>query len=108
MIACVKTVQTVFFFVQLESVLMPSTIPFDIMEDPIKCPLDLSHFAETGHGFKVLLEGNGNAAVMSRFSILLKPVPAIDSFEVKLPISGKKIPLKKFLTPFQRFQVSQF
>jgi len=77
----------------------------DIVEDPLKCPLDVSHFADAGQGLAVLIDGNGSDGAIKKFQILSKPVPSIDLFDVKPDLSAQKIILDKFLTPFQRFQV---
>ena len=82
---------------------------FDIVEDPLKCPLDLGYFADLGQselGLKVLLDNNivCNTVCAPKISIRFKPVPEVDLFDVKPDLSSQ-IKLKQFLTPFQRFQV---
>ena len=91
-----------FRFAQLDSV-VSSNATFDVAEDPLKCPLDLGHFADAGHGLKVLLDKNENN-FSTKFSIKTKPVPGVDLFDLKPDIS-EHLKLKPFLTPFQRFQV---
>ena len=80
-----------------------SSVAFDVVEDPLKCPLDLGHFADAGSGLKVLLDSNENNFA-PKFSIRTKPVPGVDLFDVK-PDFSVQLKLKTFLTPFQRFQV---
>ena len=78
---------------------------FDIVEDPLKCPLDLGYFADLGQselGLKVLLDNN--TVFAPKISIQFKLVPEVDLFDVK-PDVLSQIKLKQFLTPFQRFQV---
>lgn len=83
---------------------------FDIMDDPLRCPLDValsSTDAEAAQpGLKVILDGNANAAAVSKILVRMKPVPSVDLFDIKPTLASKKsVAVKKFLTPFQRFQV---
>ncbi len=81
-------------------------VQFDIVEDPLKCPLDLGHLHtdvfQGDIGLKVLLDDHDIRTKL--LSVQFKPVPGIDLFEVK-PDFSSQIKLKTFLTPFQRFQV---
>ena len=79
----------------------------DIVEDPLRCPLDVSHFADAGQGLSVVIEGNVSDVTNKKFRIQSKQVPSIDIFDVKPDLTAQKINLEKFLTPFQRFQVCQ-
>jgi len=83
------------------------------MEDPLRCPLDVAlSSAEAEHGgsqhggLKVLLDGNGNDTAPAKVLVVAKAVPSVDLFDVKPVLDSKKTAaVKKFLTPFQRFQV---
>jgi hypothetical protein len=77
------------------------------VEDPLKCPLDVGHFADAGHGLEVLLDAGDSRHSAPKQSIQPKPVPSVDLFDVKPDVSAKPVPVKNFLTPFQRFQVSR-
>ena len=83
------------------------------MEDPLRCPLDValsSTDTEPGlHGLKVLLDNNANDAAAPKTLVRAKAVPSIDLFDTKPILASKKTAaVKKFLTPFQRFQVRFF
>ena len=95
------------YFFQTDSSTVPTLtrVQFDIVEDPLKCPLDLGHFTDAGQGdigLKVLLDDHDIRTNL--LSVQFKPVPGIDLFEVK-PDFSSQIKLKTFLTPFQRVQV---
>jgi hypothetical protein len=96
---------SLYFQTDANTVATLNRVQFDIVEDPLKCPLDLGHFADAGQGdlgLKVLLDSNDTRP--KQLSVQFKPMPGIDLFEVKPDLSSQ-IKFKTFLTPFQRFQV---